>query len=135
MYNNRKKLFLVLTSGKSLETLGSRIGTGLVFLPFIFIFEQCGWVLNKICVVYCLFQSHKKGNWFTWVCQKIIFFHELHPLDDAFQLQLQLHLPPDFWKINCKNQVRRTGFLVYFKLNFYCLCSLQKSISKLVFAG
>ena len=34
-----------------------------------------------------------------------------------------------------KNQVGRTGFLVYFKLNFYCLCSLQKSISKLIFAG
>ena len=32
-----------------------------------------------------------------------------------------------------KNQVRRTGFLVYFKLDFYCLCSLQKSISKLIF--
>ena len=34
-----------------------------------------------------------------------------------------------------KNQDQQTGFLVYFKLNFYCLCSLQKSISKLIFAG
>ena len=34
-----------------------------------------------------------------------------------------------------KNQVRRTGFLVYFELDFYCLCSLQKSISKLIFGG
>ena len=25
--------------------------------------------------------------------------------------------------------------MVYFKLDFYCLCSLQKSISKLIFAG
>ena len=25
-----------------------------------------------------------------------------------------------------KNQVRQTGFLVYFKLNFYCLCDLQR---------
>jgi hypothetical protein len=33
------------------------------------------------------------------------------------------------------DQVRRTGFLVYIKLDFYCLCSLQKSISKLIFAG
>ena len=32
-----------------------------------------------------------------------------------------------------KNQVRCTGILVYFKLDFYCLCSLQKSISKLIF--
>jgi hypothetical protein len=32
------------------------------------------------------------------------------------------------------NQVRWTGFLVYFKLDFYCLCSLQKSSSsKLIF--
>ena len=37
----KKKMFLVLTSGKFLEALGRRIGTGLVFLPFIFIFEQC----------------------------------------------------------------------------------------------
>ena len=29
-----------------------------------------------------------------------------------------------------KNQVQRTDFLVYFELDFYCLCSLQKSISK-----
>ena len=34
-----------------------------------------------------------------------------------------------------KNQVWRTGFLVDFELDFYCLCSLQKSISKLIFAG
>ena len=33
-----------------------------------------------------------------------------------------------------KNQVRWTEFLVYFELDFYCLCSLQKSISKLIFA-
>ena len=41
MSNYRKKMFLVLTSGKFLEALESGIGTGLVFLPFIFIFEQC----------------------------------------------------------------------------------------------
>ena len=29
-----------------------------------------------------------------------------------------------------KNQVRRTGFLVYFKLDFNCLCSLQTLILK-----
>ena len=34
-----------------------------------------------------------------------------------------------------KNHVQRTGFLVYFELDFYFLCSLQKSISKLIFAG
>ena len=34
-----------------------------------------------------------------------------------------------------KNQVQRTEFLVYFEPDFYCLCSLQKSILKLIFAG
>ena len=34
-----------------------------------------------------------------------------------------------------KNQVWRTWFLVYFKLDFYCLGRLQKSISKMIFAG
>ena len=29
-----------------------------------------------------------------------------------------------------KNQVQQTGFLVYFDLDLYCLCSLQKSSSK-----
>ena len=37
-------------------------------------------------------------------------------------------------KSSWKNQVWRTGFLVYFKLDFYCRCNLQKSISKLIFA-
>ena len=51
-----------------------------------------------------------------------------------------LHSPPvDLYLISeksiWKNQVRQTGFLVYFKLDFYCLCSLQKSISKLIFGG
>jgi hypothetical protein len=40
-----------------------------------------------------------------------------------------------FEKSNWKNQVRQTGFLVYFELDFYCLCSLQKSILKLIFTG
>ena len=49
----------------------------------------------------------------------------------------------DFWKINLEKSnltnwifsLFRTGFSVYFELDFYCLCSLQKSISKLIFAG
>ena len=35
-----------------------------------------------------------------------------------------------FFKSTWKNQVWRTGFLVYFELDLYCLCSLQKSILK-----
>ena len=39
-----------------------------------------------------------------------------------------------FEKSIWKNQVRRTGFLVYFELDFYCLRSLQKSrLSNLIF--
>ena len=48
-----------------------------------------------------------------------------HPVD------LYLISEKSIWK----NQVRRTGFLVYFKLDFYWLCSLQKSILKLIFGG
>ena len=36
----KKISFLVLTSGKFLEALGRGIGTGSIFLPFIFTFEQ-----------------------------------------------------------------------------------------------
>ena len=46
-----------------------------------------------------------------------------------------LHLCLIFEKSSLKNQVWRTVFLVYFKLNFYCLCSLQKSILKLICVG
>ena len=46
-----------------------------------------------------------------------------------------IHLYLIFEKSNWKNQVRQTGFFVYFELDFYCLCRLQKSISKLIFAG
>ena len=31
----------------------------------------------------------------------------------------------DFWKINLEKSIWQTGFLVYFKLDFYCLCSLK----------
>ena len=54
------------------------------------------------------------------------------------KIQLSTH-PVDLYLISeksiWKNQVQQTGFLVYFELDFYCLCSLQKSISKLIFAG
>ena len=59
---------------------------------------------------------------------------------NLFCTGIQADCPPvDLYLISeksiWKNKVRRTGFLVYFKLDFYCLCSLQKSISKLIFAG
>ena len=41
--------------------------------------------------------------------------HTLHSLDLYFISEKSI------WK----NQVRWTGYLVYFDLNFYCLCSLQ----------
>ena len=59
-----------------------------------------------------------------------------HILADPFTL---LHHLVDLYLIYeksiRKNQVQWTGFLVYLELDFYCLCSLQKSISKLIFAS
>ena len=39
-----------------------------------------------------------------------------------------------FEKSTWRNQVRQTGLKTYFELDFHCLCSLQKSILKLIFA-
>ena len=41
-----------------------------------------------------------------------------------------LHLYFNFEKSSWKNEVWQTGFLVYFELDFFCMCSLQKIISK-----
>ena len=41
-----------------------------------------------------------------------------------------IHLRLIFEISNLKNLVRQTRFFVYFQLDFYCLCSLQKSSSK-----
>ena len=49
------------------------------------------------------------------------------------QFKCPIHLYLIFEKSHWKNQVRRTGFLVCFTLDFYYLCSLQKSILKLIF--
>ena len=64
-------------------------------------------------------------------CAASIFYRKI--------IRFGLVLPPvDLYLISeksiWKNQVWRTGFLVYFELDFYCLCSLQKSISKSIFA-
>ena len=62
------------------------------------------------------------------------------PLGHQIEQGDREHLPPIhlyliFEKSSFKYQLQRIGFLVYFKLDFYCLCSLQKSISKLILAG
>ena len=54
---------------------------------------------------------------------------------DQLKLLYVRHFPPVdlyliFEKSSLKNQVLQTGFLVYFELDFYCLCSLKKSSSK-----
>ena len=41
-----------------------------------------------------------------------------------------IHLHLIFEISSLKNQVGEPGFFVYFELDFYCLCSLQKSSSK-----
>ena len=58
---------------------------------------------------------------------------------DISRLQDYLYMPPvdlylNFEKLSWKNQIWQTGFLAYFELDFYCLYSLQKSISKFIFA-
>ena len=55
------------------------------------------------------------------------------------ELVMQVAKPPVdlyyiFEKSSWENQVPQTEFLVYLGLIFYCLCSLQKSISKLFFS-
>ena len=57
---------------------------------------------------------------------------------ERFQIKWEHAYPPvdlymNFEKSSWKNQIRRAGFLVYLELDFYCLCSLQKSILKLFF--
>jgi hypothetical protein len=58
---------------------------------------------------------------------------------DIKRLTCKVSPPVDLYLISeksiWKNQVRQTGFLAYFELNFCSLCSLQKSISKLIFAS
>ena len=41
-----------------------------------------------------------------------------------------IHLHLIFEISNLKNLVRQTGIFVYFELDFYCLCSMQKSCLK-----
>ena len=57
-------------------------------------------------------------------------FHIIHYWQTIPPVDLYLISEKSIWK----NQVRRNGFLVDFELDFYCLCSLQKSILKLIFA-
>ena len=57
-------------------------------------------------------------------------FHIIHHWQTIPPVDLYLISEKSIWK----NQVWRNGFLVYFEHDFYCLCSLQKSISKWIFA-
>ena len=52
------------------------------------------------------------------------FLAETALMEDSPPVDLYFISEKSIWK----NQVRRTGFLVYFKLDFYCLCSLQNQI-------
>ena len=90
--------------------------------------------LHRICTMLLLWENFRKTLAYSiflsdvseWGKIRIIFFATGHtPCWSVL----------DFWKIYFKRQVWLTGFLVYFELDFYCLCSLQKSISKLIFAG
>ena len=62
-----------------------------------------------------------------------------HLFFTVYRLDSKTLPPVDLYLISeksiWKNKVGRTGFLVYFELDFYCLCSLKKSILKLIFTG
>ena len=76
----------------------------------------------------------KKGSYFlqSWS----LFVKNLHNIWYWKIKCLKITVTPypsvlDFWKIKLEKSWR-TEFLVYFELDFYCLCSLQKSILKLI---
>ena len=52
-----------------------------------------------------------------------LIMEEVNPLRSV-------HLHSDFEMSSSKSLVGGPGFFVYFELDFYCLCSLQKSSSK-----
>ena len=107
------------------------------------------------CTVYGLIEQHFLGILIFYACwrlagvsrasdiQNVFCFFSVFKLEQGLTLlfhQFVGPLPPvdlylSFESPSLKNQVRRTWFFVYFKLNFYCLCRLQKSISKLIFEG
>ena len=71
-------------------------------------------------------------------CPATIQYPSCKDAKDVWNMYSSPHAPYpsvlDFWKIEFetffKNQIGRSWFLVYFELDFYCLCSLQKSSSK-----
>ena len=62
---------------------------------------------------------------------KLVFFNEKKIVKDSDDFWMSNF--GTFWRVwsSLKNQVAQTWFLVYFYLDFYCICSLQKSNSKL----
>ena len=73
---------------------------------------------------------------------RVWFFENVpFPLQDSQMHLKNMYIPlVDLYLISeksiWKNQVWQTGFLVYFKLDFNCLCSsLKKSISNQIFVG
>ena len=87
---------------------------------------------SKVKVAFC--QKNLKDFYFSQISQiNVLFYYHklLHPIHGIPPVDLYLISVKSIWK----NHVQRTGFLVYFELDFYCLCSLQKSMSKLIFAG
>ena len=106
----------------------------LILFRFLWIFWRPGmlnweWVFFS-CIKTCMYKQRDLIRFPLW-------FFFIFPVGSVID---ELHSPPvDLFliieKSSWKNQVWWTRFLVYFKLDFYSLFSLQKSISKLIFAG
>ena len=109
-------------------------------MPLVFPISNSFMVKKQLETFRIFSASLSKGSTFvtvslytvTLVCNSKSFIGTNH-----YYASKKFRPPVDLYLISeksiWKNQVRQTGFLVYFELDFYCLCSLQKSILKLNF--
>ena len=111
-------------------------------IPFRFKIEY----VFRICIFEVWIEkSIREKHLVKWVAWKLKFYskNSLTPLwMFLVKRKLRKNKQTPCWsvlliseKINLEKSIRRTGFLVHFEQDFYCLCCLQKSILKLIFAG
>ena len=87
------------------------------------------YVQNKY--VFCYLSSHNWGPFFKFANKYVQLTLNIDYFQSTGLLICTRFLKNQFGKI----KFDELDFLVYFNLDFYCLCSLQNSISKLIFAG
>ena len=82
----------------------------------------------------CICSARCRCTKYFWNCIWLEFDPNVSRWPIHFKYKRTIHLYLVFWKIKLemsswKYQVGWIGILVYFKLDFYCLCSLQISSS------